>query len=206
MIIKQITVGPFYMNAYVLHKENASDCILVDPGDELEKIYTYLDENKLTPKAIFNTHAHIDHVRYLSHIQEKYALPFYLAEEEIPILESLQKQGAMYGLDTGPTPKITHTLQEDQTHEAAGLSFSLLHTPGHSPGSMCFVFEKDVISGDVLFYDSIGRTDLYMGDYDQLITSIKTKLWPLDASYEVFPGHGPATTIGREKEFNPFLK
>lgn len=206
MIIKQITVGPFQMNLAIVHQENSNECILVDPGDELEKIYAYLDEKQLTPKAIFNTHAHIDHIRFLSQIQDKYDLPLYLAKEELPLLDSLEKQGTMFGIDTAAPPKVTHYLEEGQTHEVAGLSFTLLHAPGHSPGSMCFLFEKDLIAGDVLFYDSIGRTDLYMGNYDQLIESIKTKFWPLTDETIVYPGHGPSTTIGREKQFNPFLQ
>jgi len=206
MIINQITVGPFQMNSAIVHQENSTECILIDPADELEKIYTYLDKNNLTPKAIFNTHAHIDHIRFLSRVQEKYKLPFYLASEELPLLDSLEKQGAMFGIDTAAPPKVTHNLEEGQKYEIAGLSFSCLHAPGHSPGSICFLFEKDVIAGDVLFYDSIGRTDLYMGNYEQLIESIKTKLLPLADETAVYPGHGPSTTIGREKQFNPFLQ
>ncbi|KAA3610383.1 MAG: MBL fold metallo-hydrolase [Calditrichaeota bacterium] len=206
MNIEVITIGPFQMNTFIVHKENSNECILIDPSDELEKIYAYLDQNKLTPKAIFNTHAHIDHVRFLSQVQEKYNLPFYLAKEDLPLLESLEKQGEMFGIDTASPPKVTHTLEGGQKYDVAGLSFSTLHAPGHSPGSICFLFEKDIIVGDVLFYDSIGRTDLYMGNYDQLIESIKMKLMPLPDETVVYPGHGPSTTIGREKQFNPFLK
>ncbi len=206
MIINQIAVGPFQMNAAVIHQQGSDECILIDPSDDLEKIYAYLDKNNLTPKAIFNTHAHIDHIRFLSLVQEKFNLPFYLAEEELPLLDALQKQGAMYGLETAPAPKVTANLKDGQKYNIAGLSFSVLHAPGHSPGSMCFLFEKDVIVGDVLFYDSIGRTDLYMGDYGRLIESIKTKLMPLDDDVAVYPGHGPATTIGRERQYNSFLR
>ncbi len=206
MIIESIVVGPFQMNTFVVHNENSNECILIDPSDDLEKIYAFLDENKLIPKAILNTHAHIDHIRFLSLLQDKFELPFYLGKEDEPILDSLEKQGTMFGIDTAPPPKVTHNLQDGQTLNLAGLSFTLLHTPGHSPGSICFLFEKDIIVGDVLFNNSIGRTDLYMGNYDQLIDSIKTKLFTLPDETYVYPGHGPSTSIGHEKQFNPFLK
>ena len=112
----------------------------------------------------------------------------------------------MYGIETSEPPKLTHTLTECETLSVASFSFKVLHTPGHSPGSMCFLFDKDIIAGDVLFYDSIGRTDLYMGDYDLLIQSIRTKLLTLPDDTRVYPGHGPQTTIGRERQFNPFLQ
>ncbi|MCB9059738.1 MAG: MBL fold metallo-hydrolase [Calditrichae bacterium] len=205
MIIKQFPVGPFQMNAYIIHNEKADECLLIDPGDDLHILENYLEQKKLVPQAIFNTHAHIDHVRMLSIIQKKYDLPFYLAKEELPLLENLQNQGAMFGIETAEPPHVTNYLSEDEEYNVAGLSFSTIHTPGHSPGSICFLFEKDLIAGDVLFYDSIGRTDLYMGNYEQLIDSIKTKLMVLDDSIRVHPGHGPSTTIGRERAHNPFL-
>jgi hydroxyacylglutathione hydrolase len=206
MIIKQITVGPFQMNVYIIHKEDNNECLLIDPSDELHRIYDYIEQNNLNPIAIVNTHAHIDHIRFTKNIQDKYDLPFYLAREELPLLENLVRQGAMYGIETAQPPRVTHTLEECDLLSVGSFSFKVLHAPGHSPGSMCFLFEKDVIAGDVLFYDSIGRTDLYMGDYDQLIQSIKTKLLILPDHIHVYPGHGPQTTIGRERQFNPFLQ
>ncbi len=206
MRIETLPVGPFQMNAYVVYSDDRQNCLLIDPGDETDRIKSFLEKEGLTPQAIFNTHAHIDHIRFLADIQEAYGLPLYLAEEELPLLNYLPKQGAMYGLETGAVPRVDHFLKEGQTFEFGELRFRTLHTPGHSPGSICFVFDDSVICGDVLFYNSIGRTDLYMGDTDQLLTSIRSKLWPLDDATTVYPGHGPATTIGREKAYNPFLK
>jgi len=206
MIIKSLSVGPFPMNTYIVHNENSNECILVDPSDDVETIYSYLDQNNLTPKAIFNTHAHIDHVRFLSLVQDKYSLPLYLAEEELPLLNGLKEQGTMFGMETGEIPKVTNNLKDGDVYDVAGLSFSCLHAPGHSPGSICFLFGKDLIAGDVLFRDSVGRTDLYMGSMDVLMNSIETKFFPLDDDVRVYPGHGDSTTIGREKQFNPFLK
>lgn len=206
MTIKQITVGPFQMNVYIIHNQNNNECLLVDPSDELDRIYDYLDHHQLKPIAIVNTHAHIDHIRFTKHIQDKYKLPLYLADEEIPLLDNLEKQGALYGIETAEPPGLTHRLVETEKLVIGSFTFRVLHAPGHSPGSMCFLFEKDLIAGDVLFFDSIGRTDLYMGDYDLLIQSIRTKLLTLPDDTRVYPGHGPATTIGREWQYNPFLQ
>jgi len=206
MTIKQITVGPFQMNVYIVHKSDSKECLLIDPSDELDRIYEYLDQNSLKPIAIVNTHAHIDHIRFTRDIQEKYSLPFYLAKEEVPLLENLVRQGAMYGIETSEPPKVTDNLEECDLLSVGSFSFKVLHAPGHSPGSMCFLFDKDIIAGDVLFYDSIGRTDLYMGSYNQLIQSIKDKLLTLADDINVYPGHGPQTTIGRERQYNPFLQ
>jgi len=206
MIIKQFPVGPFQMNAYIIHEKEGTECLLIDPADDLNILYTYIAENNLQPKAIFNTHAHIDHVRYLSKVKDKLGIPFYLAKEELPLLENLKQQGVMFGIDTAEPAEVDHFLEEGQSYAIGEHTFTLRHAPGHSPGSICFVFENDVICGDVLFYDSIGRTDLYMGNYDQLIESIKTKLMIMNDAVRVHPGHGPITTIGRERTFNPFLR
>lgn len=206
MVIKQFPVGPFQMNAYIIHQENNNECLLIDPGDDLHVLEDYMQNKDLKPAAIFNTHAHIDHVRFLSRMQKKYDLPFYLAKEELPLLENLQNQGNMFGIETAEPAQVTNYLVEGEKYDIAGLKFSTIHAPGHSPGSICFLFEQDLIAGDVLFYDSIGRTDLYMGSYEQLIDSIKTKLLVLDDHIRVHPGHGPSTTIGRERAHNPFLQ
>lgn len=205
MTIKSFSVGPFPMNTYIVYEENGSECLLIDPSDDLELLYKYISENDLKPLAIVNTHAHIDHIRFTSVIQEKYDLPFYLNDEELPLLENLQQQGAMFGLETATPPIVTNSLNETDNLNIGDFSFKVIHAPGHSPGSMCFLFEDNLIAGDVLFDGSIGRTDLYMGNYNQLIDSIKTKLLTLADSIKVFPGHGPSTTIGKERSTNPFL-
>jgi len=205
MQIRQFPVGPFQMNAYIIHDPKSMECILIDPGDEIETLDKYIIENGLKPQAIFNTHGHIDHVRFASIAQKKYEIPFYMNKEDIPLLENLKRQGAMYGIETAEPPTVTNFLNDGEFYSVGSHSFSVMHAPGHSPGSVCFLFEKDVIVGDVLFYDSIGRTDLYMGSYDVLLDSIKTKLLPLADDINVYSGHGPVTTIGRERAHNPFL-
>jgi len=205
MIIKAFSVGPFPMNCYIIFEQNKKDCLLVDPSDDLQILEEYITENNLEPCAIINTHAHIDHIRFTRLIQEKYRLPFYLNEEEIPLLENLQSQGAMFGMDTAAPPEVTHLLTETEELQIKNFSFKVIHVPGHSPGSMCFLFGNDLIAGDVLFNGSIGRTDLYMGNYQLLIESIKKKLLTLPDNVVVYPGHGPSTTIGKERITNPFL-
>lgn len=206
MIIKSFSVGPFPMNSYIIHDGNKENCLLIDPSDDLDILDNYISQNELKPIAIVNTHAHIDHIRFTSIIQKKYDLPFYLHKEEIPLLENLQSQGAMFGMETADPPKLTHHLVETESLQIAGFAFKVIHAPGHSPGSMCFLFGNDLIAGDVLFKGSIGRTDLYKGDYDLLMHSIKTKLLTLPDNVNVYPGHGPSTTIGDERKTNPFLQ
>lgn len=205
MVIKSFSVGPFPMNTYIVQQQDRNECLLIDPSDDLHILYDYIETNDLKPIAIINTHAHIDHIRFTSEIQKKYNLPFYLNDEEFPLLENLKQQGAMFGMETADPPNVTHPLYEADNFKVGLFSFKVIHAPGHSPGSMCFLFEDDLIGGDVLFYDSIGRTDLYKGDYNLLINSIKTKLFILPEATRVHPGHGPSTTVGREKETNPFL-
>jgi len=206
MHVECITVGPFQMNAYVVYEQDGGPCLLFDPGDDILRIEEFMNAHKLKPQAIYNTHAHIDHVRFAGDMQRRHELPFYLAKEEQPLLDSMRQQSAMFGLDCAEPPSVTSFLKEGQTHTFGDQTFKLLLAPGHSPGSICFLFDNFVISGDVLFYDSIGRTDLFMGDYNQLIDSIKTKLMPLDDDIIVYPGHGPQTSIGRERVHNPFIR
>ncbi len=206
MVIHKITVGPFQMNTYIVHQSpDNAPCVLIDPGDGPQKIVGYLDDKNLKPVAIYNTHGHIDHIRYAGELQRRYDLPFYIGEADAPFVVNLQRQGAAYGMDTAPPPTISSFLQDGHSYAEAGLEFTAIHAPGHSPGSMCFLFDDQLICGDVLFYDSIGRTDLPMGDYDQLLRSIQSRLLTLPDTTVCYPGHGPETTIGREKEMNPFL-
>jgi len=200
-----VPVGPFEMNSYIVQADDASSCILIDPGDDLHKIENVMNQNGLKPQSIFNTHNHIDHSRRISLLQKKYNLPFFIAQEDLPLLESLKDQALLFGLDASPVPEVTRFVQDGNTFNLGEEEFRILHTPGHSPGSICLYFEGHVFVGDVLFRDSIGRTDLYGGNYKQLMHSIETKLLVLPDETIVYPGHGPTTTIGREKEHNPFL-
>jgi glyoxylase-like metal-dependent hydrolase (beta-lactamase superfamily II) len=206
MKVHQMAVGPFEMNTYIIADDANIDCVLIDPGDDIEKIIQFIDDKKYKPRAIFNTHAHIDHTRRLSEIQKHYKIPYFLGEEDLPLVETLSNQGLMFGLESAEIPEISGFMEEEHPMKFGNMSLSFFHTPGHSPGSMSIYSEGHVFVGDVLFRDSIGRTDLYGGNYDTLIESIRSKLFTLPDETIVYPGHGPTTTIVYEKQNNPFFK
>ena len=205
MHIHTLTVGPFQMNCYIVADEESAECLLIDPGDEAQRIIHFIAEKSYVPKSIINTHAHIDHSRQVSAIQKHFHLPFYLGKEDMPLLESLAGQAGMFGLGIPEIPQVSAFLQDGENFNLGANRFTLLHTPGHSPGSFCLYTPGHLFSGDVLFRDSIGRTDLYGGSMETLLQSIRTKLFVLPDDTVVHPGHGPATTIGYEKQNNPFL-
>jgi hydroxyacylglutathione hydrolase len=205
MKIKTISVGPFEMNCYVVSEDNYPECLIIDPGDEPDKIIVTIEKAGLNPVKIINTHNHIDHARRVSDIQKHFKIPFYICENDQPLLETLREQAMLFGLDASELPQIEGYLKDGDTFKLVEKTFKILHTPGHSPGSISIFTEGHVFVGDVLFKDSIGRTDLYGGDYNVLIRSIREKLLVLPGDTIVYSGHGPATTIGREKKMNPFL-
>ena len=205
MHIHTIPVGPFQMNCYILADGQTDNCLIIDPGDEPERLITFIEENGYRPQRIINTHAHIDHARRVADIQKHFDIPYYLGQEDLPLLNTLTDQGRMFGLDTSEPPQITGFLKDGERFPLGSLSLSLLHTPGHSPGSFCVYTPGHVFVGDVLFRDSIGRTDLYAGNLETLLRSIREKLFILPDDTVVYPGHGPTTTIGYEKQNNPFL-
>ena len=206
MHIETITVGPFEMNCYVLSDDDSRECIVIDPGAEIEKIVQYIRGRDLKPVSIFATHAHIDHVGYASDIIKELQVPFYMGEADLPILDTLKGQAEMFGLQVSEKPVPDSYFADGQIINFSGSEIKALHTPGHSPGSFSFYIDGSLIVGDVLFYNSIGRTDLYKGDYDTLISSIKEKIFTLPDNTIIYPGHGPDTSVGREKENNPFFQ
>jgi hydroxyacylglutathione hydrolase len=206
MQIEAITVGPFAMNCYLLIDENTQTVILIDPGAEKDRLIKRIEKNKLQVKYIINTHCHIDHTGAAGEIQQYFKIPFYIHEQELPLLNSLPDQGRLFGIAVTKIPDVTACLNDGDTLNVGEVRGTVLYTPGHSPGGLSFLFEDHVFVGDCLFMDSIGRTDLYGGNYDQLIDSIKNKLLTLKDETKVYSGHGPVTTIGRERRFNPFLQ
>lgn len=206
-----ITFNPFEENTYII-SGTSGDCIIIDPGcyDEGERneLSREIDSMKLKPVRLINTHCHIDHILGNAFVARKYNLYLEIHEGELLVLNAGTAVAGMYGIpyDVSPPPK--RFIKSDDQLELDGVKLKVLFTPGHSPASICFYNEADkwLIGGDVLFYESIGRTDLPGGDYDTLITSIRTQLFTLPDDTVVYPGHGPKTTIGYEKMFNPFLK
>jgi hydroxyacylglutathione hydrolase len=210
MKIKEFVFNPFEENTYVVY-DDSLECIIVDPGcyneTEQKELVHFIESIGLKPVALLNTHCHIDHVFGNYFISEKYGLLPQINSLEQPVLESMVAVGDMYGLNVTPSPAGQTTLKENSLFRFGNTELLLLFTPGHSPGSMCF-YHKDsgqLLGGDVLFQGSIGRTDLPGGDFQTLIQSIREKLFTLPDDIVVHPGHGPQTTIGYEKNFNPFL-
>ncbi len=206
MRIIKVPVGPFEVNCYIVADPQTQQCFLIDPGDEPEKIIRLIEAEQLTPTRIINTHNHIDHARHLFRLKEHYQIPFFIHEDDLPLLESLKEQALFFGLDCSPVPEVDGFFEDGDVFSFAEKEVKILHTPGHSPGSISIYLDGHVFVGDVLFKDSIGRTDLYGGNFNVLIRSIKEKLLVLPEQTVVHSGHGPDSTIGEEKRHNPFLK
>ncbi|MGH1519449.1 MBL fold metallo-hydrolase [Chryseobacterium sp. JK1] len=198
-------------NTYIIYNEN-KNAWLIDPGNmspqETQAISNFITENGLNIQKILLTHAHIDHILGLQWAFDTFKVPVTLHQEDQEVLDMLQASGVRFGMKIDPVNVEVKYVQEGDELELDGEKFKIYHVPGHSPGSVVYHNEnqKFMISGDVLFEGSIGRTDLYKGNYDQLINGIKTKLFVLDNDTQVFSGHGNPTSIGFEKQYNPFFK
>lgn len=209
--LKWFTFNPFSENTYILYGDN-KECILFDPGcssiQEENILLQFLDEKQLTPTQLILTHGHIDHVLGVRFITQKFGLKLAMHKADLPVYESAGNIAKMYGIafNQGPAPEIF--LDENSKVALDGYTLDVFHTPGHSPGSICFYSKSNnfVIGGDVLFNGSIGRTDLPGGNFDTLSDSIKNKLYILPDQTRVFSGHGDSTLIGHEKLYNPFVK
>ena len=205
------TFNAFQENTYILYDET-SECVILDPGCENKEERKILDdfiENKaLKPVRLINTHCHIDHILGNKYVSEKYNLGLEIHEGELPVLESGEMVSNMYGIAYEKSPSPSSFLKEGEVIHFGNTELISIFTPGHSPASLSFYNkeEKILISGDVLFYESIGRTDLPGGSKEILLQSIKNFVLSLDDNVQVFPGHGPKTTIGHERVNNPFLK
>ena len=198
-------------NTFVVWDEQSREAAVIDPGmsnevEELE-IKSFIEENSLDIKYLINTHCHIDHILGCRFVKEKYNPVYYIPEKDLPLYDNADKQAEMFGVTMGKLPKIDSYLTEDERIILGSESFSNLFTPGHTPGEFSLYFDESqfCITGDVLFREGIGRTDLYGGDYNTLIESIKTKLFSLPDDILIYPGHGDESTIGYEKLHNPFL-
>jgi len=209
-VIHAFAFNPFQENTYVI-ASNAGNCMIIDPGCfvavEEKRISDYITTRNFKPIHLLHTHAHLDHVFGTNYIRETYGLSPLFHELEKPVLESVPRVGSMYGVPCDEVLDPEYTLADGMTISMDEMTFEIVLTPGHSPGSVCFInhAEKYLIGGGVLFHESIGRTDVPGGNYDQLIGSINTKLFTLHDDYTVYSGHGPKTTIGHERRYNPFL-
>jgi hydroxyacylglutathione hydrolase len=196
--------GPFMVNSYLVVNDKSG--IIIDPGSGIDPLLSKAESEGVKIEAIIATHGHIDHIDGANKAKNKTGAPFYISSFDLPLVENVQMQANMFGL-----PPVTAIAAEKELPisgdiKIAGLNLALFHTPGHSKGSVSILIEDCLFSGDVLFNYSIGRTDLPGGDYAELINSIRKNLFIMPDDTRVLSGHGPETTIGREKKSNPFLQ
>lgn len=205
MIIEFMPVGPIMANCYIVGCEQTKEAVVIDPGDDADQIMQKLEDMKLKVKYIINTHGHFDHVGGNSRMKEATQAQILIHPEDAPMLGSLSQAAASFGLRSENSPPPDKTIDEGDVIEFGNISLEVLHTPGHSPGGISLYTKGYLFVGDTLFQGSIGRTDLPGGDFNTLKNSIHNKLFPLGDDTRVFTGHGPETTIGREKKYNPFV-
>ena len=208
MILETFPVGPLQCNCTILADEATREAIVVDPGDEISRIHRRLTALGLTLKQILITHAHIDHIGGALKLKSLTGAPIFLNENDLPLLKLMAEQAAWVGVPTPETAPPDEALTDGRRVGLDNYPARVLHTPGHTQGSICLHFEplNMVLAGDTLFAGSIGRTDLPGGNHNQILDSIQTRLLTLPDGTKVVPGHGPATTIGAERRTNPFLK
>src|SRR5699024_3457409 len=205
MQISSLALGLVKTNTYFI--ENDKNVILVDPAADYELMIKKLNQINKHVIAVLLTHAHFDHIGALDQFVDKFNVPVYMHPSEFDFLTNKEKNGSQKFKQYGLTPVISHVSPQkidEGSMEIEGFKFKVLHTPGHSPGSLSFIFDDFAVVGDTLFYQGIGRTDLYKGDYETLVDSILDKLFKLEDDLPLFPGHGPYTTI-EDEQLNPYL-
>ncbi len=204
MIVKTVVVGLFASNCYIVGSESNKEGVIIDPGDDAKEILKNVKDLGLDIKLIILTHGHIDHTGAVKEVKEATGAEVAIHTDDA---KSLQEQllGRLFGLSYPPPPPPDWLLKDGDSIDVGDLHFLVVHTPGHSPGGICLLEEGVVFSGDTLFNYGIGRTDLPGGNGSQLMNSIHTKLMILPDNTIVYPGHGPETTIGTERQSNPFL-
>ncbi|MEM1044028.1 MAG: MBL fold metallo-hydrolase [Bacteroidota bacterium] len=209
MTVKPFVVSPFAENCYVCH--DAGEAVLIDPGTvtdaERQTVLDYLTRNGLAVRHLLLTHAHLDHIFGCAFFARHFGMQWQLHEADLPLLDAAELQARMFGVELEKPPAPEASLAEGGTVSFGQATWQVLHTPGHSPGSVSFYDEAGgfVIGGDVLFQGSIGRTDLWGGSMPTLLNAIQAKLMPLPDETVVYSGHGPETTVGYERRTNPFL-
>ena len=204
-IFEQLVVGALQCNCYLVGDPVTREAIVIDPGDEPDAILAAAERHDLRLAAAVATHAHFDHVLAADALRRRLGIAFYLHAEDVPLLDLNQVAGRMFlGVELPPPPEVDRTYGEGDELVAGSLRLGVIHTPGHSPGSISLLVPNEaVFSGDTLFSASVGRTDLPGGDMDQEVASIRERLFPL-GDLPVYPGHGPATTLGQERVSNPY--
>jgi len=209
VIKKTFVVGPLQCNCTLLACEKTGEAVLIDPGDEGSRLVSELQGLNVKVKYLLHTHAHFDHIGATGFLKSHTQAQVCLHQGDQGIYEMLPVQGQMFGMQFDPAPKIEKFLTDEEILEFGEHKIQVIHTPGHSPGGICFKLtggDEWLFSGDTLFQGSIGRTDLWGGDFDLLTKSIKRRIFTLKEDIAVFPGHGPSTFVGQEKRHNPFFQ
>jgi hydroxyacylglutathione hydrolase len=208
MIVESFPVGPLQCNCSIIGCPETGEAAVIDPGGDVEAILDLCKKHGLTVKYLLHTHAHFDHILGSRAMREATKAKICLHKEDEFLYNNLEKQCALFGFESTEVLPIDQYLNDEEQLKIGKISTSVIHTPGHTPGSTCFRVaegESVLFSGDTLFEGSIGRTDLWGGSFDEIIKSIKGKLLPLDDSTRVVPGHGSDTSIWKEKKINPYL-
>lgn len=201
MYIETIVVGMMEANCYIVGDKSTKEVFIIDPGADYKKIKNIIDRDNLKPKAVINTHGHGDHIG----ADSEFNLPIWIHRLDAEFLQDPSKNlSGMLGFLL-KTKKAKRLLKDKDILKIGNVKLKVLHTPGHTPGSICLKADKVVFTGDTLFHEGVGRTDFAYGSQEDIIRAIKEKLFTLDDSYIVYPGHGPASTIGHEKTNNPFV-
>lgn len=198
--------GLFEENCYLVHAPGSADAVIVDPGDEAERFLAAARSRGLTIREIWLTHAHVDHITGVRAVRDATGAPIFLHPSDRQLYDNLPAQGAWFGLPLEPPPPPDRELAHGDRLRVGEVEVEVRHLPGHSPGHVVFIAPGAVLAGDVLFAGSIGRTDLPGGNLEALLDGIRRELFTLPDETVVYPGHGPATTIGRERRDNPFLR
>ncbi|MEK7824370.1 MAG: MBL fold metallo-hydrolase [Candidatus Eisenbacteria bacterium] len=202
---RALRLGPLENNSYLIVCVATRETAVVDVGFEPEAAIDALRAGDLRVRYLLNTHAHYDHLAGMRAVQEAVGGEYWLHPADRPLLERLTEQGAAFGFPAARPPAVVHDLADGQRLTLGEEALEVIHTPGHSPGGVCFRWQDWLWVGDTLFAGSIGRTDLPGGSFEELERAIRTRLFPLGDALQAFPGHGPATTLGRERRENPFV-
>ncbi len=209
MIQEVLPVGMLACNCYILGDETTGEALVIDPGDEIERVQEILTRHRLQPKCIIATHTHIDHIGGVEKLKRATGAAVMIHEADLPMYRDMGGLAYLLGIPPPPVAEVDQFLRDGDTVRWGSLALEVLHTPGHSPGSLSLHLsgnQPKVFSGDTLFDGSIGRTDLWRGSFEEILRSIHDRLLRFPDETLVFPGHGPSTIIGNERAHNPFLR
>lgn len=206
MKYEHVIVGAIETNCYIVYDEKTKVCAVIDPGAEAEKIIRLIHQKELKPSMIINTHGHVDHVGANKDLIDEYSIPLLIHSADTPMLDKVEQMELSFFLGAKNSPPPDKFLVEGHNVTIGSIQLEIIHTPGHSPGSVSLIGDGILFSGDTLFWGGVGRTDLPGGSWNELVRSIKEKILTLPEETLILPGHGPKTTVGQEERSNPFIQ